>query len=105
MQENEHHTISNDFNDFQKFFKNFECDYLEKSKSKSYVYFITDFNGNTKVGRSEDPIYRAKSICTISNKLVFPVFINQRKLGKTPTNVVTELQKENEELRKKLENK
>ena len=46
-----------------------------KIKKSKYVYFLTDFNNNTKIGRSDDPIKRAKDISSQSNKLIFPILI------------------------------
>jgi hypothetical protein len=56
---------------------NFSSFRINKSK---YVYFLNDFNGNTKIGRSSNPILRAKEISCISNKIVFPTFIGEPHL-------------------------
>jgi len=54
--------------------KEFNFNEFRIKKSK-YVYFITDFNNNTKIGRSDNPVKRASEITTQSNKLCFPIFI------------------------------
>lgn len=51
-----------------------------RTKKSKYLYFLTDFNGNTKIGRGNDPVKRAVEITTISNKLVFPVLIGCPKI-------------------------
>jgi hypothetical protein len=49
------------------------CDF--RIKKSDFIYLLNDFNGNTKIGRSNKPIERAKTISTSSNKLLFPTLI------------------------------